>query len=124
MALTPDEEVLLYEIYECPQPGVDQVVLSPGDGVSVFPTYLAGATRVQDQLVKAIVFINASAARSDRVSAVLEEYAGFATDPSPIDREGYSFRASRNLKAFRRILYPIVGVLMTSGNTNNQMNLG
>lgn len=64
--------------------------------------------------------INANESYVTRVAEVIEEYRGWSTDPSPIDREGYSFRAKRNLRALRAILYPYVGILIESSRVSRR----
>lgn len=116
MPLTTAQINLLHEVYECPQ--IATVIATGGTGVALPPLYIGTYTSVQTQLKAAIDFINQDVSRVTRVGEILAEYEGLALDPSPIERDGYSFSASRNLKAIRRALYPLTGILWNQAVTN------
>lgn len=111
MPLTPAQINLLYEIYETPQ--IDTAIMSYGMGVTVPPIYIGAYTTMKAQLQRGINFIDQDASRVARVGEILEEYKGLSLDQSPIDRDGYSFNAQRNLKAIRKALTPLTGIYWT-----------
>ncbi len=120
MALTERQITLLYQIYEVAQ--INSVVLTAGEASTV-PSFLYPGTSAQQQLIKAITFINESTSRVDRIGEILTEFESFDLDPSSIDRQGYSFNAVRNLKAIRKALQPLTGIIW-KGESGNMINYG
>jgi len=120
MALTEKQVTLIYQIYQVVQ--IDSVVLTQGEATTV-PSFTYPGTNIQQQVIKAINFINASDARVDRVAEILNSYEDFDLDPSNINKNGYEFRASRSLKAIRNALFPLTGIIWKYGS-GNQINYG
>lgn len=124
MPLSDDTVLVLYEIY-----GVTfapRTVITPGGGLppmlNITSTFHSS---VQQQLEEAIARINASESQVKRVTEIVAEYSNFALDRSSIDRDGYSFKASRNLKAVQEALYTYTGILIQMpGRSNCRINLG
>lgn len=120
MPLTADQQNRLFEIYQVPVT-LDTTVIGGASGLFQTPVVsLAGLGQasVKGQLEKALVSINASAAQSERVAAILAEYDGFALDPSNIDKNGYSFRADKARKAILNALYVYTGIVPNFGVPN------
>ena len=113
--LTDTEKGILREIYEVPPVG-DIVIADEGDGYpSSFPLPSGGNNSIRQRLELAIAQLDTDLTSSTRVSAILAEYSNFALDPSPIDKDGYSFRSQRGMKAIYKALYAYTGILLRSG---------
>lgn len=113
MPLTADQQNRLFEIYQVPVT-LDSTVVGGTSGLFQTPIVsLAGLGQasVKNQLINALAIINADSAQTQRVAAILDEYDGFALDPSNIDRNGYQFRAERNRRAVLNALYPYTGIV-------------
>lgn len=126
MPLTSAQRLKVYEIYECPLPETPQVIVTSGGGVSLTPiSFSAADTPVQKAIGQAIDRINLDEAKVERIAEILEEYEGFALDPSPIEQDGYKFSARRGLQALRDALFPITGIKMDgSGSLGGVMKIG
>jgi hypothetical protein len=123
MPLTDQSKHLLREIYQVPY--TDTTVISGGFGSnsstsSAFDFQLG----VRQQLEKAIAGIDADETMVKRVEAILAEYQQIALDRSNINREGYEFKASRNLRAIFSSLYSYTGIMMRQGRQSNRLPLG
>ena len=123
MPLTDQSKHLLHEAYQVPY--TDTTVISGGFGTnsstsSAFDFQLG----VREQLAKAISSIDRDETMVKRVEAILAEYQQIALDRSNINREGYEFKASRNLKAIFESLYSYTGIMMRQGRRSNQLPLG
>lgn len=124
MALTETEKGILREIYEVPPVG-DVVIAGDNTGYPTgFPLPTGGNNSIRQKLELELVNIDASPTKSARVSAILEEYSNFDLDRSPIDKDGYSFRWQRNMKAIYKALYAYTGILIRLGGGSNQTPLG
>lgn len=124
MPLTDDSKHLLHEIYQVPY--TVTTVISGGFGsTSVAASAWDYQIGVRDQLAQAIDVIDSDETMVRRVTELLTEYKAIATDRSDIDRNGYRFRASRNLAAIYEALYPYTGIVMRKpGRTCHQIPLG
>jgi len=123
MPLTDQSKHLLREMYQVPY--TDTTVISGGFGSnsstsSAFDFQLG----VREQLIKAVTAIDGDETMVKRVEAILVEYQQIALDRSNINREGYEFKASRNLKAIFECLYSYTGIMMQTGRRSNQLPLG
>lgn len=103
---------LLYEVYGLPLPTTTQIVV----GGSLY--YEGSVSRLNvnalsKSLSNAIDLINTNQSVVDRVTEILDEFEGFAIDPSNIDKDGYSFRASQSKKAILEALKPYTGITLS-----------
>lgn len=114
MPLTADQTQRLFELYEIPV-NTPSTVVTTDMG---YPIRFDYSVNVRSQLLTALETINASSAQSQRVGAILAEYDSWALDPSNIDKNGYSFRASRNKKAIISALYPYTGIKLIPSTDN------
>lgn len=122
--LTDTEKGILREIYEVPPVG-DVVIAGDNTGYPTgFPLPTGGNNSIRQRLELAIAQLDTDVVSSTRVSAILAEYSNFDLDRSPIDKDGYSFRWQRNMKAIYKALYAYTGILIRMGNGNNQTPLG
>lgn len=122
--LTDTEKGILREIYEVPPVG-DVVIAGDNTGYPTgFPLPTGGNNSIRQRLELAIAQLDTNVVSSTRVSAILAEYSNFDLDRSPIDKDGYSFRWQRNMKAIYKALYAYTGILIRMGNGNNQTPLG
>lgn len=122
MPLSTKDIGLLHEIFEIPM--TNTVVASPGQGIPLFPALINHETSAKEQLQQGIDLVNESEDLVERVQAILSEYEGFSTDPSNIDSQGYSFRASKSLRSIRKALYPYIGLVLDGGGNSNQLRMG
>jgi len=124
MALTETEKGILREIYEVPPIG-DVVIAGDNTGYPTgFPLPTGGNNSIRQRLELAIQRLDTLPTESARVSAILAEYSNFDLDRSPIDKDGYSFRWQRNMKAIFNALYAYTGILIRMGGGSNQTPLG
>jgi len=115
--LTEAQKLKLYEVYEVSHQA--DIVVTLGQGGQSLPSPVFGVLQgVKAQLDIAIAFINTDAAQSERVGEILAEFDTFWLDPSTIDREGYKFNPTRNLKRIRQALFPYTGILFNSSSSN------
>lgn len=122
--LTDTEKAILREIYEVPPLG-DVIIAGEGDGYpSSFPLPTGGNNSIRQRLETAIATLDTDITASTRVSAILAEYSNFDLDRSPIDKDGYSFRWQRNMKAIYKALYAYTGIMIRTGGGGNQTPLG
>ena len=122
--LTDREKEILREIYEVPAEG-GLIIAGEGQGIPVnYFALTSGNASVAQRLETAIAALDLNEVRSTRVSEILAEYENFALDPSPIDKDGYSFRARRNMKAIYKALMPYTGILVRMGDVGNTTPLG
>ena len=122
--LTDREKEILREIYEVPAEGG---LIIAGEGQGVPMNYLAlssGNQSINQRLSTAITALDINEVRSTRVSEIITEYENFALDPSPIQKDGYSFSARRNVKAIYKALMPYTGILIQMGNSMTVTPLG
>jgi len=122
--LTDREKEILREIYEVPAEG-GLIIAGEGSGVPL--NYLAlssGNQSVTQRLSTAIAALDLNEVRSNRVSEIIAEYETFNLDPSPIQKDGYSFSARRNIKAIYKALMPYTGILMQTGDSMTITPLG
>lgn len=125
MPLTRREQLALYEIFECSHPDIAEVVSTSGGGMVAFPSLTSPGTSLKERIAEAIRVINTNQVMADRVAEIVAAYLDFSTDPSPISREGYEFRASRNLPALRQALFPYTGIIFNqSSSVGGRMSLG
>lgn len=108
--LAPEEELLLFELYG---------ITTPGTAIPIGEVDVV----IQNQLMAAIASINSDVAKVLRVQEILSEYTSIALDPSPIEREGYSFRLNRNLDHIKRLLYSYTAIPLRKHNLH-RINLG
>lgn len=122
--LTETEKGILREIYEVPPVG-DTIIAGDNTG---YPTGLSlpsgGNNSIRQRLEVAIARLDTLVIESTRVSAILAEYSNFDLDRSPIDKDGYSFRWQRNMKAIYKALYAYTGILIRMGGGSTQTPLG
>ena len=112
---------LLYEVYEIT--ARETTVVAGGEGMSRLQVDLFGAGKsVRDHLEGAIIYINESDARVERVSEILEEWVELSLDLSKIDSDGYALRPSKNIRAIRDRLYPYTGIVFKSSPTSGNGN--
>lgn len=122
--LTDTEKGILREIYEVPPVG-DVVIAGDNTGYPTgFPLPTGGNNSIRQRLELAIATLDTDVVSSTRVSAILAEYSNFDLDRSPIDKDGYSFRWQRNMKAIYKALYAYTGILIRLGGGGNQTPLG
>ena len=122
--LTDREKEILREIYEVPAEGG---LIIAGEGAGVPMNYFAlssGNQSVNQRLSNAIAALDFNEVRSNRVSEILAEYENFALDPSPIQKDGYSFSARRAIKAIYKALMPYTGILIQTGGSMTITPLG
>lgn len=119
--LTPSQELLLYEIYGVTK-AADSVIDSGYYGLATTPNPVWQQTSIKQQLEKAIEIIESDSAISDRVAKILKEYECLGLDPSPIERDGYSFRYQRSLRRIKQLLYSYTGIIPSE--TTNAVPLG
>jgi hypothetical protein len=119
--LSDYEKELLREIYAIPDDG-DIVV---GDNTALAQNYIpvTATMTVKQRFLLALDSINRSAAKTKAVSEILCAYQDFRLDRSPIDKDGYSFRAAREERNLLRRLFPYTNILV-SDRTGNTMRLG
>lgn len=122
MPLTTRQELLLHEIYGLPY-GSNTIVLGES-GLAMLPPLTELFLSARTQLDNAILRINQEESMVQRVSEILAEFEGFALDPSPINRDGYGFNATRNLQNLQKLLYPYTGIVMGQARGGNQIPLG
>lgn len=122
--LTDTEKGILREIYEVPPMG-DIVIAGENTGYPVgIPLPIGGNNAIRQRLELAIAQLDTDVVSSTRVSAILAEYSNFDLDRSPIDKDGYSFRWSRNMRAIYKALYAYTGILIQMGGGSNHTPLG
>lgn len=122
--LTETEKGILREIYEVPPIG-DVVIAGDNTGYPTgFPLPTGGNNSIRQRLELAIARLDTLPTESTRVSTILAEYSNFDLDRSPIDKDGYSFRWQRNMKAIYKALYAYTGILIRMDSGNNQTPLG
>lgn len=122
--LTETEKGILREIYEVPPVG-DVVIAGDNTGYPTgFPLPTGGNNSIRQRLELAIQRLDTLPTESARVSAILAEYSNFDLDRSPIDKDGYSFRWQRNMKAIYKALYAYTGILIRMGGGSYETPLG
>jgi hypothetical protein len=119
--LNPDQVLLLYEIYGVTQ-APNSVIDSGHYGLATTPNPVWQQTSIKQQLDQAIETIDSDFAISDRVVKILKEYECLGLDPSPIERDGYSFRYQRSLRRIKQVLYSYTGII--PNDSSNAITLG
>ena len=122
--LTDREKEILREIYEVPAEG-GLIIAGEGQGVPMnYLSLSSGNQSINQRLSTAIAALDINEIRSTRVSEIIAEYENFALDPSPIQKDGYSFSARLNVKAIYKALMPYTGILIQMGNAMTVTPLG
>lgn len=127
--LEAEDIVLLHEIYQVLLVPDRLIFSSLRPSELPFPLTEESAT-TKTQLLSAIAAINSMTdvgmrtAIVSRIRVFLEEYKNFSNDPSAIDKDGYSFRASDSFQAILRGLYPLIGVVARQGSYDNRIPIG
>lgn len=126
MVITAAQKNLLYELYGAtPQ---DEVYISPSNNVASntlrLPASFRATRPIVDQIEAAIPSIEADAGVEARVVEILTAYSSDSLDASNIDREGYSFRLSKNLRNYRNLLRPYTGIFFEEGTGGGTTPIG
>jgi hypothetical protein len=126
MPLTAKSKNLLREIYGVSVTGGEIIISNPDPSGLPFTNYpFAFRTGIKQQLELAIAEIDLNPNASDRVTEILDEYQSWDLDPSPIEKDGYSFRHRRSLKRIMDVLTPYTRIYASlGGGGNNMMNRG
>lgn len=121
MPLTDRHKHLLHELFGIPYESKTVVV---GEfAYQPLPMILDYQQSPKQRLDEAIVSIDSDETRVQRVAEILAEYEQYALDRSTIDRNGYSLRPNRNIRAIRRALFSYTGLISETGQ-GNQTRLG
>lgn len=122
MPLTEKHRGLLFEIYGATP--LQEIYAAPGTpGVSILPASFSVTAPLVTSINRAFDLINQDESKVARVTAILDEYESISLDPSPIERDGYSFSQSRSLARLRDVLLPYTGIVMGTGSQNS-LNFG
>ena len=119
MPLTEVQKNYIYELYETTSPGsFDSVIVAGTGGVTLSPNFLNSVTPVQERIQESIEQIDLNPSKVTAVQQLLDEYEGIRTDPSNIDKNGYSFRFKKTIRNLRTRMHPYTGILWTEGQNN------